>query len=187
MNVRTLVRGAVLGTSLLLLAAAEAPATQILARALPELASDAGLVVEGRVVAQRSFWNDARTRILTEVEIQVDQAHKGNGPPRVSVVQMGGVIDGVRMSVHGSLDWQLDEEVLLFLEPSLPGRHRVAGFSQGKFEIITDERTGERWALRPTLLGVETAGGRSGSADTALRLPLRRVLEQAGLAVEEGR
>lgn len=187
MNARILFASGLLALGLLLPGAPEVQATQVVPLALPELATDAGLVVEGRVVAQRSFWNEARSRILTEVDVEVVQSHKGRQPARVTIVQMGGVVDGVRMTVHGALSWNVDEEVLLFLEPSLPGRHRVAGFSQGKFEIHTDERTGERWAVRPALAGTEFVGGDVPRDGGQLRLPLQRVLEQAGLAIGEGR
>lgn len=187
MSARTLIAAVALGLGFIATCVAPLGATQVLPLDVAALAADSGLVVEGRVVASRSFWNEARTRILTEVDVAVERAHKGRGPAQVTVVQMGGVVDGMRMTVHGALHWQTDEEVLLFLEPSLPGRHRVAGFSQGKFEIHVDERTGERWAVRPALGAVELVGAPSGQGAGELRMPLHRVLEQAGLAVEEGR
>lgn len=185
MSLRVLLWTGVLVTTLAVVAPRPLHATQIEHRALPALASDAELVVEGRVVAQRSFWNSARTRILTETEVAVDRAHKGRGPSTVTVVQMGGVVDGMRMTVQGAVSWRLDEEVLLFLEPSLPGRHRLAGFSQGKFRIEVDPATGERVAVRPALGGVELLG--ADAADTSLRLPVERLLERAQLRVDGGR
>ena len=57
-----LFRGLVLLTAIGLFAVPhDAHATQILALDLDELGRDSRLVVEGRVVDQRAFWNDRRT------------------------------------------------------------------------------------------------------------------------------
>lgn len=172
--------------SVLLLAAlttTSAVATQIEHRTLERLSSEAGLVVQGRVTGTRSFWNEERTRILTEIEISVDRSYKGRAPDTVRVLQMGGTVDGVKMTVHGALQWQPDAEVLVFLEPSLPSRYRVSGFSQGRFDLERDARTGETIAVRPVLAGAEIVGGES----SALRLPLRELLAKSSLAFGEVR
>ena len=52
--------------------------------------------------------------------------------------QPGGVVGNVRITAHGALQWKKGEEVLLFLEPSVPGAYQVAGFSQGKYTIERD-------------------------------------------------
>lgn len=162
-----------------------AHATQILAQAIPELGRDARLVVQARVVDQRAFWNDSRTRIVTAIELEVDATFKGDPPARVTVVQAGGELDGIRMTVHGVTTWKQDERVLVFLEDAFDGNYRVAGFSQGKFSLQTDPDTGELVALRPRL-GVETVGA-LGERDDALKIPLGRLLERANLTVGEER
>lgn len=73
-----------------------AHATQVIALDLPDLGRTSTLVVEARVAEQRSFWNESRTRILTAIDLEVDAVHKGDAPSRLSVVQAGGEIDGVR-------------------------------------------------------------------------------------------
>jgi hypothetical protein len=69
------------------------------------------------------------------------------------------------MTAHGALSWSRDEEVLLFLEPALPGTFQVAGFSQGKYAIDRDERTGRafvRQALPPDVDGAGAATAPAG-------------------------
>ena len=179
-------RGLVLLTAIGLFAVPhDAHATQVLALDLDELGRESRLVVEGRVVDQRAFWNERRTHILTAVEVEVDRAHKGDAPRRLTVVQAGGELDGVRMTVHGVTRWRDGERVLLFLEPAFDRSYRVTGFSQGKFDLRTDPETGETVAVRPAL-GVETIGT-AADTDRALRLPLRRVLDRAELNVREER
>jgi len=85
----------------------------------------------------------------------VDDAYKGARPTSVSILQLGGVVDGVRVTVSGALNWRDGEEVLLFLEPYTNGSYQVSGFSQGKFEVERDPETGERFVRRPELTGAE--------------------------------
>lgn len=182
MCARTFGRASLLTVVLGLLLITDAHATQILAKDLPSLGREADVVAEATVVSQRAFWNEGRTRILTTVELDVDTAHKGAPTSRLTVVQAGGELDGLRMTVHGVTSWRTGERVLVFLEPAFDEQYRVAGFSQGKFTIRTDADTGEVYVERPAL-GVETVGGSA----RALRLPLERVLERAELTVQEGR
>lgn len=154
--------------------ASSASATQIEFRSLPSLAEDSQLVVQGQVSKVRSFWNEAHTRILTEVEITTLSSHKGAAPTSVRVLQVGGVVDGVRMTVHGAPSWPLGQDVLLFLEPSTPGNFRLSGFTQGRFELHRDPDSGEWIASRP-LYGIEIAGKNA----QELSLPLDQLLQQA--------
>lgn len=165
--------------------ALDASATQIYTRQPDQLSRDAEIVVQGHVRGQRSYWNDARTRILTEVTVEVDQSYKGGAPSTVRVLQMGGELDGVRMTVHGATSWENGAEVLLFLEPSLRQSYRLSGFSQGKFEVERDPASGAVYATRPVLAGTTSVNGRSTAR--SLRLPLRTLLEQADLTEEEVR
>ncbi len=118
-------------------------ATQVIQRTPKELAQESQLVVDGKVASVRSYWNEDRSKILTEAVVAVGSTYKGGDAQSVRVVQLGGVVDNVRMTAHGALQWKQGEEVLLFLEPSVPGAFQVAGFSQGKYLIERDARTGK--------------------------------------------
>lgn len=171
---------ALVGTCLLLAGLAhEAHATQVNALSLERLGQEAELVVRGEVTAVRSYWNDDQTRIMTEASVEVAETFKGRAPGDVRVIQMGGVVDGVRMTVHGALSWTEGEEVVLFLESSLPGRHRVSGLSQGKFAIRRDGS--EITVRRPSLGGVDWVGTGPSSATSLreLRMGLGELLERS--------
>ncbi len=174
--------------ALLLLAAlaTRAGATQVVRSTPEELARGADLVLRGRVESVRPLWNDAHTRILTEVAVSVDQSFKGRGSGLVRVVQMGGQLDGVRMTVAGALAWRPGEDVLLMLERSLPDRYRVAGFTQGKYTIERDPATGVEVARAAGLAGAEPAGGVATQAASPARLPLDDLLARLAPAIEEG-
>ena len=136
-------RSSILGASLLVLAVlvSLSQATQIIYRSPKQMGDESSLVVLGRVTQVQSYWNENRTKIFTETLVEIDEAYKGTAGPYARVVQLGGVVDNVRMTVHGALSWKPDEEVLLFLEPYDQGRYQVSGFSQGKFMVERDPLT----------------------------------------------
>jgi hypothetical protein len=151
--------------ALVVSAAGFAFATQVIQRTPQQLAQDSALIVEGRVTGVRSFWNEDHSRILTEATVEVASTYKGRGGNSVRIVQPGGVVGNVRMTAHGALSWSRDEEVLLFLEPAMPGTFQVAGFSQGKYAIDRDQRTGRafvRQALPPDVDGAGAATAPAG-------------------------
>lgn len=132
-----------MGCVLVALAVDAAVATQVVRRTPQELAQESALIVDGTVTGVRSYWNDDHSKIFTEATVAVGSTYKGRGGNTLRIVQPGGVVGNVRMTAHGALGWSRGEEVLLFLEPSLPGAFQVAGFSQGKYAIERDARTGK--------------------------------------------
>lgn len=147
------------------------------------MGAESPLVVQGNVTSVRSFWNDKQTKIFTETVIEVEQTFKGQPRRTARILQLGGVVDNVRMTVHGALSWKPGEEVLLFLESYDNDRYRVAGFSQGKFNIERDPATGEPFISRPALEGSEVLGapGKDGVAPATrpVRVPLQQFVNEA--------
>jgi hypothetical protein len=125
------------------LTAPTASATEVLPLSIEDLGRQAEQVVQGRVSRLRSYWNPDHTKIFTEVTVNVDRQYKGASLSQVRIVEIGGVVDTVKMTVAGSIIWRTDQEVLLFLEPSLPDRYRVSGFNQGRFAIERDPVSGD--------------------------------------------
>lgn len=134
-----------------------AHSTQVIPRSYEELGKDSALVVRGTVDGVRSFWSPNRTKILTEILVSVEEDYKGQAPRQVRILQLGGVVDNVRVTVSGALHWQSKEEVLLFLEPYTADAYQVSGFSQGKFAIERDPVTGKAYVSRGALDGIEWA------------------------------
>jgi hypothetical protein len=137
---RNLIRWVAMGFAVV---AVDSLATQVIQRTPQQLAKESQLVVDGKVSSVRSYWNDDRSKIFTEAVVTVGATYKGGTSPSVRVVQLGGVVGNVRMTAHGAPQWKKGEEVLLFLEPSVPGAFQVAGFSQGMYLIERDPRTGK--------------------------------------------
>jgi hypothetical protein len=148
-----------------------ARATQVAYMTHRQLGEGSQLVVRGKVTGIESHWNEKRTKIFTSTRVAVDETYKGIGQGIIDVVQLGGVVGNVRVTVHGALSWRSGEEVILFLEPyqagvSGPARYQVSGFSQGKFNVTRDARTGKAYVHRleledTELLRAPTAGATS--------------------------
>jgi hypothetical protein len=131
----------------------------------------------------RSFWSPDRTKILTEILVNVEEDYKGQAPRQVRILQLGGVVDNVRVTVSGALHWRSKEEVLLFLQPYTADAYQVSGFSQGKFAIERDTKTGEAFVSRRALEGIEwvpTSSTKTASPPRAVqKLSLSRFLDDA--------
>jgi hypothetical protein len=153
-------------------------ATTIISRSPEALAQQSALVVDGTVSAVRSYWNDDHTRILTEATVAVGGTHKGSGRAQVRVVQLGGVVGNVRMTAHGALAWRPGEEVLLFLEPSITDAWQVAGFSQGKYTIERDARSGQAYVRQAMPADTKSGGPATAPGSTSAATTERVALEQ---------
>ena len=163
-------------------------ATQIQYMSPQQLGAESALVVSGQVAEVRSYWNNSRTKIFTETRIDVTDSYKGTAGGSVNVIQLGGVVGNVRMTVHGALAWRPGEEVLVFLETTDNGAYQVSGFSQGKFRIERDKR-GEPFVQNVpgdvVIVGVPGADG-SVPAAPAAAMPLQLFLDRALGRSQEG-
>ena len=175
-------RGAILFCIFVVSIASTALATQILYQSPQQLGQQSALVVRGKVVSVDSYWNDTHTKIFTRTRVGVDETYKGVGEPTIDIIQLGGVVDNVRVTVHGALQWTPGEEVLLFVERQDTGNFRVTGFSQGKFRIERDPKTGVAYIDSPPLHGVEVLGA---SAADGITRPIKSEKVTLGTFVDE--
>ncbi|QQR91548.1 MAG: hypothetical protein IPJ88_07455 [Myxococcales bacterium] len=130
----------------------EASATTVISLDLQELVGSSNEIVIARVVSQRFLRSD-NGRPLTETTLQIHESHKGSCKPReiVTVIQPGGVIDGIGMHVAGTTSFILGEEYLLFARSTArqdaPGiLLSTVGMSQGAMRIRKDKH-GKRSVL----------------------------------------
>jgi hypothetical protein len=160
-----------------------ASGTQIFHLSPQELGKQSELVVRGRVIGVQSYWNDKHTKIFTRTRIGVDETYKGLGRSAVDVIQLGGVVGNIKVTVHGASHWEVGEEVLLFAEPYDTGSFQVSGFSQGKLRILRDPETGLPYVQASSMEGVrvlQAPPGREPAAATMVqKVPLEEFLNQA--------
>ncbi len=161
-----------------------AHATQIRYKSVEQLGSESAAVVRGKVTSVQSFWNSKRTKIFTETIIEIDESYKGSSQGVVRLLQLGGEVDGIRVTVHGALKWRTGQEVVVFLEPYENGAYHVSGFCQGKFDVERDPKTGEAYIKRPAITGVQLVGAMDQDTQAQRgarieRVPIDRFITQA--------
>ncbi len=133
----------------LLLLAIQLPATQFTPARLDDLVAKAQLVLQGTVLSKSCQQDDAG-RIYTKVELQVAEVWKGTlATNRFTVVHGGGILGDQKAVVSGQADYQVGEEVVVFLVLNQRGEGVSLGLARGKFSIQPDPATGEKLAQNP--------------------------------------
>jgi hypothetical protein len=130
-------RGAQLLAALLALQPSTAGATVVHHLGLDDLARRAEAVVEGRVVAERSYWE--KGMIVTSVTIKVSRCHAGRcaGATEVILRSPGGAVGDEVMVVDGAPRFRLGEK-LLVLGRGPAQDMRAIGLRLGVFHIQRD-------------------------------------------------
>ncbi|AKJ05450.1 hypothetical protein ATI61_102507 [Archangium gephyra] len=122
-----------------LLVSLAASATTMLRTDLPELAQTSEAIVHGTVRRVESRWSGDGRRIITDVEIQVTEALKGQAGGTVLVTQPGGRVGDIGQRVSGLASFTPGEEVVVFLERRGKQAFRVSGMVQGKYQVQRSE------------------------------------------------
>jgi hypothetical protein len=156
-------------------------ASMLVQQSPEQLGTQSDVVVLGRVEGSQSYWNDQHTKVYTRVRIAVDQTYKGTPGTRLELVQLGGTVGPLQVTAHGAPTWRVGEEVLVFAERGKAGEFRVSGFSQGKFGIVRDARTGEARVLAPRVESTRLLGGPSNAAarEAGPGVPLDEFIDHA--------
>ncbi len=123
-------------------------ATLLRAMSLAELASSADSIVVGTVFSVNAAWDAEHRKILSTIEIDVEESWKGSSDTqRITLVQPGGGVGDIEMTVQGMPTFSTRERSLLFLQ----GRQRfqVVGMGQGKRALEWDGAS-KQWLARPS-------------------------------------
>jgi len=121
---------------------------------LEELAQRSQKIVVGRCLSTESRWNEKNTLILTFSHFAVSEDLKGQSNGSVTVMTVGGSLNGITQTVSGSPQFSVGEEAVLFLEPTKLNHWQPVGLSQGKFLIVKNSRSGEKEVVN-NLTGLE--------------------------------
>ena len=125
--------------------------TLAVALSLEDMVSQSDVIAIGSCVNTQSVWVDRN--LVTLATVSVNETIKGAGSETLTVVLPGGVDANrkvpIAMSYPGAPRLTPGEDVFLFLtaDTDFGTGYNVAGFSQGKFSIVTDE-DGERVVSR---------------------------------------
>ncbi|MBS1747484.1 MAG: T9SS type A sorting domain-containing protein [Bacteroidetes bacterium] len=91
---------------------------------LDQKINKASLVVEGKVIDQHSFWNDAHTVIYTSNTIHVYKLFKGKIiSGNIEVVTLGGTVEDKCLIVSDVLSLRKNETGMFFLNENADGLH----------------------------------------------------------------
>ncbi len=113
---------------------------------MQNLTEKSDVILEGKVVKQNSSWNQNKTRIFTEVTVQVDEYLKGSkGSKTLVVTTPGGEVGDVGELYTHMPKFSNDEQVLLFVKEDKKDKTlKVANGEEGKITLYNDKITGER-------------------------------------------
>ena len=113
---------------------------------LKTLSDNADIIVEGKVIQKKSSWDKNKTRIYTDVTLQVNEYLKGNKGNNTLVVKtLGGEVGSIGELYTHTPKFENDEEVLLFVkENKKDNSYRVFNGDEGKVTLYSDKVTGEK-------------------------------------------
>lgn len=113
---------------------------------IKSLSAGADLILTGKVTKQNSTWNKDKTRIFTEVTVEVEEYLKGNNSNKsIVVITPGGEIGEVGELYTHMPRFSNDEDVLLFVKKDKRDLdYKVFNGEDGKMTLYTDKKTGEK-------------------------------------------
>jgi hypothetical protein len=101
---------------------------------LTRLSSD---IFHGQIISTETQWNAERTRIYTHVRVRIDEPLKGSTrrSETVTVIQLGGEKDGIKMDYAGRPEFSAGESVVLFTTRGNNHNFTVIALKQGKMRV----------------------------------------------------
>ena len=164
-------------------------ASLIRAMKLGELVASADAIVVGKVVSSGAAWDLQHRRIISTIEVDIEEIWKGLTVVnrRITIVQPGGSVGDIEMTVLGMPSFSVGERTLLFL---LGQRHfQVAGMGQGKRALAWDDTRKQWLAETPDVEGVVEVGpgAKLHQAKHQAAIPLSDLHEQVLRAVANPR
>lgn len=111
-------------------------------KTVTELTEKSNLVVVGKVLGIHSEWNKGKTRIYTNVTVNVEEFVKGSEPVKnIVITHLGGEVGSVGEIYSSTPRFKTNEEVMLFLHKNKRGELNVTKGAEGKFIVKRDKAT----------------------------------------------
>ena len=116
---------------------------------LADLVAESEVVVRGRAVTERAH-RHRELGIVRTVEVAVEARLAGRCSDVVEVLLLGGELETTATHVPGEADFEVGDEVVLFLASPGEGRGglRVVGMSQGAFTVLRPPGTDQAFVAR---------------------------------------
>ena len=113
-----------------------------------ELIDTSDLIVAGRVTRDWTAWDAHHKYIWTHYEVSVHSAQKGAPGQLVEMAEPGGTLDGILMSIAGTVVYTPGENILVFLQRMPNGYLRTTGWGQGRYLVDAKGRIHAQSMLR---------------------------------------
>jgi hypothetical protein len=109
--------------------------TTIIPVSIEEMTRRSDLILRGKVLSIDVEEEPETHLIYQKVSISPIEVYKGNANGEIEIYVMGGTLNGLTADVPGSPQFELGEEVLVFLTNYKGEMKWVFGLSEGKFRI----------------------------------------------------
>ncbi len=131
----------VLGALMVGLWPAVSAGAAMIEQTVAQLAGGSTDIVGGQVLSVISEWNETETFIFTRVNIRVDETHKGAlpVPATITVIVPGGEVGEIGLGVEHAPQFEVGQEVIVFLRLLQPPLYAVTAWEQGKFTVENGE------------------------------------------------
>jgi hypothetical protein len=122
-------------------------ASLVMALDTTELTKRADHIAVADVLSVQSAWDQSHKKIFTTIELSVVESWKGGAKPasHITVVQPGGTVGDISMTVFGMSQFTPGERTLVFLRGTT-GAAGVVGMAQGKRPMSRDAGSGQ-WTV----------------------------------------
>lgn len=120
--------------------------SQTIQSEIKNLSEGADMIVAGKVIDQKSNWNSEKSRIYTNVTIQVEEFLKGsNNQNRIVITHLGGEVGNVGETYSHVPTFTNDEDVLVFVKKSTKDETlSVFEGEEGKLTLYQNKNSGEK-------------------------------------------
>jgi hypothetical protein len=102
---------------------------------LEEMTGEAQFVVHGKVTRKWSAWDGGGQLIWTHYQLQLEETLKGEASGSLIVSEPGGTVGDQGMSIAGTPEYAVGDEVVLLVWQTPIGYLRTSGWGQGKFTV----------------------------------------------------
>jgi hypothetical protein len=126
----------VLALASVLLAARQTLASTVLPLELGELSARAESIVVGTVADVTPRFNAARTLILSDVTVAVEESLAGASVSYLTVTEYGGRVGDLELVVPGLPRFERGDRVVVFVCRDALGLPRTCGASQGRLRVV---------------------------------------------------
>jgi len=134
-RMHTKLRLPICALAMMLLLVYRATATLIPRLSFEQLTDSSELIVSGRIAGTWTAWDTEHKYIWTHYSLSVASSLKGSAAPVVEFAEPGGVAGSRVMTIAGTVNYRVGDNIVVFLSRMPNGYLRTAGWSQGKYLV----------------------------------------------------